>query len=187
MKMLLFALLCAGTVPAAHAQLWDQLKQTAPDAATSRVNQKAAEAANKAVDGASDAAVNKTKVVFKKKDGTRDKQKESTHDAPAPAEAPADTPAEYPRPAATGEPQGQKLVLKTNITYAVGKAKVEKVLRQQDGVFQVSTDTRTGRLTLYYSSDGTSKSSLVELITGMCFEADGAKATSGTTNACGGH
>ena len=154
------------------------------------MNQKAAEAANKAVDGASDAAVTKTKVVFKKKDGTRDKQKETARDAPAPTEASADTPAEAARPtapAASGEPQGEKLVLKTNITCAVGKAKVEKVLRQQDGVFQVNTDTRTGKLTLYYSSDGTSKSSLVELITSMGFEADGSKAASGTTNACSGH
>lgn len=73
--------------------------------------------------------------------------------------------------------EGSETVIQTNITCAAGKKKTEAALKKQDGVFEVAVDIANGELTIRYSSDGTSYTTLIEIINKLGFEADGKKGT----------
>ena len=70
-----------------------------------------------------------------------------------------------------------KTIIATNIKCDAGKKKVIALLKQQDGVFAVDVNIKTGKLSLKYSSDGTSYTSIIELINSCGFDADGQKST----------
>ena len=74
--------------------------------------------------------------------------------------------------------------IKTNITCALGKTKVTKALIDMDGgVTDINIDIKTGKLTLKYSTDGTTYKAIIEQINEQGFHADGHKTTK-KFNAC---
>lgn len=61
-------------------------------------------------------------------------------------------------------------VIKTNIKCEAGKAKMLKVLKDLDGVFEVKINSKTGMLNLHYSDGGTSLKDIVEEINANGFD-----------------
>ncbi len=66
-------------------------------------------------------------------------------------------------------------LIKTNISCEKGSNAVMDELKNQEGIFDVKVDTKTGNLYLQYSSDGTPYTSILDLINSKGFTADGEK------------
>lgn len=66
-------------------------------------------------------------------------------------------------------------LIKTNINCDKGSKSVMDELKNQEGVFDVKVDTKTGNLYLQYSSDGTPYTSILEMINSKGFTAEGQK------------
>ncbi len=75
-------------------------------------------------------------------------------------------------------------VIKTNIKCAAGKTKVINALKEMEGVFDVKIDIATGNLTIKYSSDGTSYTTVLSTINENGFDANGQKTTAPSANPC---
>ncbi len=84
------------------------------------------------------------------------------------------------------EAAGSGTEIKTNITCGSGKTKVTKALMKMDGVKRVLIDIKTGKMNLYYSSDGTSYATILDTISENGFSADGQPAKPGSSNPCAG-
>lgn len=97
------------------------------------------------------------------------KRKSTTNTAPPAIRKPVAT------TAATAAAGGTKI--KTNIACDAGKNKVITALKEMDGVFNVSVDTKSGILTIDYSSDGTPYTEIISTINKNGFDADGKKAS----------
>ena len=110
----------------------------------------------------------KTKV---KTDGSADMETANTNQAQSSS------------PSMAGE--GAQTVIQTNIFCDAGRKKVESMLKKQDGIFDVKTNIQSGELSVRYSSDGISYTSLLNLINAEGFIADGDKPKAGTpANPC---
>lgn len=79
---------------------------------------------------------------------------------------------------------GEPTIITTNIKCEAGSKKVAEALRKLEGVFKVLIDIKTGKLKLFYSSDGTPYINIIEEINNAGFDADGKKTTKVTGNPC---
>lgn len=80
---------------------------------------------------------------------------------------------------------GLQTVIQTNILCDAGKKKVETILKKQDGIKEVKTNIKNGEIAIRYSSDGTSYTTLLQLINEQGFIADGNKPLAGAqANPC---
>ena len=150
-----------------YAQFGKDLLDRAKESAKRKTDQK--------IDQSIDKGLDKTDDIGKKK-----KKKKKGEDAPAQTAGNETT--EAGTPAASSESsiavgEGSETIIQTNITCAAGKKKAEETLKKQDGVFEAGVDISTGELTIRYSSDGTSYTTLLEIINKLGFDADGKKAT----------
>ncbi len=75
-------------------------------------------------------------------------------------------------------------IITTNIKCEAGSKKVSEALRKLDGVFKVVIDIKTGKLSLFYSSDGTPYVNIIEEINNAGFDADDKKTTKASGNPC---
>ncbi len=75
-------------------------------------------------------------------------------------------------------------VIKTTISCKAGSEKVEAALREHEGVFDIKINISTGKLTIYYSSDGTPFKTILQTIRDNGFDANGLKSTKPATNPC---
>jgi copper chaperone CopZ len=90
---------------------------------------------------------------------------------------------EAPKVEATTEEEGYTII-KTTVNCEAGKQKITNALKDLDGVFEIKIDTKTGRLALKYSSDGTPYTTIIETILNNGFDADGQKSTKASLNPC---
>jgi len=159
----------------AHAQfgkdLLNKVKETTKRKVDSKIDQKTNEGVDKVVNAPEDAVKNKKN----KKNG------KSIDDAIVETGTPNATP--VPSSDATTNNsmngEGAQAVIQTNILCEAGKKKVEAILKKQDGVFEVKMNIKNGELAIRYSSDGTSYTTLLQLINEQGFEADGSKPAAG--------
>lgn len=77
-------------------------------------------------------------------------------------------------------------IIKTNIICIAGKTKIINALKKLDGVQKVVIDIKTGKIKLYYSSDGTPYATILETINENGYMADGQPAKKGVINPCSG-
>lgn len=138
-----------------------------------RAKQSAKRKADQKIDQTIDKGVDKTDDIGRKK--KKKKGSDASTEAGSNEVAEATSPAPSAGGIAIGE--GSETIIQTNITCAAGKKKTEAALKKQDGVFEAAVDISNGELTIRYSSDGTSYTTLIEIINKLGFEADGKKGT----------
>ncbi len=74
--------------------------------------------------------------------------------------------------------------IKTNISCEKGKEKIINLLKEQDGVFYVLIDIKTGILNIKYSTDGTPYTTIIDLLNKNGYDADGKSSTEPQNNSC---
>ena len=87
-------------------------------------------------------------------------------------------------PIVTPDEKNAATIINTNINCAAGKEIVERILKTQDGVQSIKIDISTGRISLVYSSDGTSYDEIINLINEAGFDADRKKSAGPEKNPC---
>lgn len=75
-------------------------------------------------------------------------------------------------------------VIKTNIKCAAGKTKVINALKELEGVTEVKIDIVSGKLTIMYSSDGTTYSTILFTINDNGFDTNTQKTSNISANPC---
>ncbi|MGF2413290.1 hypothetical protein [Ferruginibacter sp.] len=160
-QFLLAGILFLTTANKADAQVKDWLKQKKEEAkqkANAKIDQKASEGIDKAVN-APETAVKKKAKKKKNKKATATEQ-ENTEQA------------QSETPPNTGE-----FIIATNIVCAAGKSQMEALLRDTDGVNSASIDSGSGKI--YLSAGGNKEvyEAVIEIIRKNGFTADGKKPT----------
>lgn len=74
--------------------------------------------------------------------------------------------------------------IKTNISCEKGKEKIINLLKEQDGVFDVLIDIKTGILNIKYSTDGTPYTTIIDLLNKNGYDADEKRSTEPQNNSC---
>jgi hypothetical protein len=149
-----------------EAQVKDWLKQKKEEAkqkANAKIDQKASEGIDKAVNAPETAVKKKAEKKKNKKTAAEQQNTEQVQ-----SETPVNT---------------DEFIITTNITCPVGKSQMEALLRETDGVNSASIDSGSGKL--YLSAGGNKEvyEAVVELIRKNGFTADGKKPTV-KANAC---
>lgn len=154
-----------------HAQFGKKLLEKAKQTTENRVNNKVDQKTDKTIDKILDAP---EKAVKNKKDKAN-----TTVDISPSTDNKVET-----EPVIESNGEGNTTIINTNIRCAVGKKKMEDILKMEEGVFEVSINIKNGKLSIRYSSDGTPYSALIERINENGFEADGKKPISTKANPC---
>lgn len=179
MKTLLILAFCL-TCFTTQAQFGKNVLERAKQSAKQKVNNKIDQKANEGIDKALDAPEKAVKKKSKKGQATTIDETDVTTTS-----SENNTPTPAPANDNTMSGEGAQTVIQTNILCESGKKKVETLLKKQDGVFEVKTNISNGELAIRYSSDGTSYTTLLQLINEQGFEADGNKpAASAPANPC---
>jgi copper chaperone CopZ len=173
--ILAFSLTCFATQAQFGKNVLERAKQSAKQKVNNKIDQKTNEGIDKALDAPEKAVKKNKKGQAATIDETDVTTTSSENNTPTPVAANDNT--------MSGE--GAQTVIQTNILCESGKKKVEALLKKQDGVFEVKTNISNGELAIRYSSDGTSYTTLLQLINEQGFEADGNKpAASAPSNPC---
>jgi copper chaperone CopZ len=167
MKKIFILMIVFFCAKANYAQFGKDLLDRAKQSAKRKTDQKIDQTIDKGMDKTDDIGKKK-----KKKKGSEPTTETGSNET---AEASTNTTAPATGGIAIGE--GSETIIQTNITCAAGKKKTEAALKKQDGVFEAAVDIANGELTIRYSSDGTSYTTLIEIINKLGFEADGKKGT----------
>jgi len=80
--------------------------------------------------------------------------------------------------------QEEYTTIKTNISCEKGKDKIINLLKEQEGVFDVLIDIKTGLLKIKYSTNGTPYTTILELLNKNGYDADGQSSTEPQKNSC---
>ncbi|MCP9752773.1 heavy-metal-associated domain-containing protein [Ferruginibacter sp. HRS2-29] len=173
--VLAFSLTCFTTQAQFGKNVLERAKQSAKQKVNNKIDQKTNEGIDKVLDAPEKAAKKNKKGQATTIDETDVSGTSTDNGTPTPAPANDNT--------MSGE--GAQTVIQTNILCESGKKKIEALLKKQDGVFEVKTNIANGELAIRYSSDGTSYTTLLQLINEQGFEADGNKpSASAPANPC---
>jgi len=160
--ILLLSLLLSGQL--LQAQFGKKVLNKAKETAERKTEQKTDDAINKGVDKVEEAVTGKKKTKETGATGNEGANSGSTGSSSNDVTAGAAN--------ADGE-----FIIKTNITCATGKTKMETLLRDADGVNSVSIDSGTGKLYLAAAGNNEIYNNAIELIRANGFTADGKKPT----------
>ncbi|MBA3674723.1 MAG: heavy-metal-associated domain-containing protein [Chitinophagaceae bacterium] len=184
LSICIFLLLSADTNAQSVMERIRLKKQEAIDKLNAKIDQKTSQGIDSAMNTPEKVIKKKKEKKTDKKEKKKEKYENVVPTETAPSEKPNDNKEEETSEGSMAG-EGAQTVIQTNIYCEAGKTKIEKMLKKQDGVFDVKANIKNGEVAIRYDSDGTSYTRLLALINEQGFVADGGKpATGAPANPC---